>query len=545
MKSNSLRSIEQDEALLIFSESINYWNEKISPIQFLNEVLDNRILIINANKQISFFHELVLEYFTAIQLKQDIALGKNEQIFDDIKPEWIESIIILSCILNNPDKLLDSIYKNNIILAARCISAGAKVSNVVVLQLYTECERRLNNENKTEFETITALLELSTSDSFRLVVKHLAQRKYSFTTALNKCQRPEIIATKLLNFGLTGKNRIRQCLKVFVGKPNSSSFINSPVVANAQIVLMGDTVESDDLYIINELGVSKEAFGTVKEKTLEIISQKNVISRVFIEACELLAKIIPEKTIYEEIKDIILKEIANFNEGSELYGGLRIISSIHKIIDINEAIDKLFLKLLAKKYYRLLSVYLDSLTPQIIDGRTTSEFIKTIIPNIIEDGKINTLLEYREKYPEEVFSGDLIKGFKQCLVQKLTNNSFRYFHEIFNLLTPKDIADISTKIFHSDKSHFKTSGLVKWINKLNLLPYFYNYAIVINNFGHFGYAQKIDNGEIYHFPIKNHVAEKFQRNSLIKINLIKEKSKIHLNSKRRILSSIISYEIVT
>jgi len=542
MKDKSYRAIDQDEMLGSFSETIRKWNENVSPIKLLTQLLDNRLLIINENKQISFFHELVLEYFASLKLKEIFPVQPTIVIDLSKNSEWGESIIMMACIVSNPDILISQIYKLNIILSARCISAGSKVSATIMDNILDECSSRLQNEEDVEHETITALLELSTPDSFRLVVKHLAEKRYSFTIALNRCQRPEIIATKLLDFGLTGKNRIRQCLKVFTGKPNTSSFINSPAVSNAQILLMSNELEYEDLFLIKELGISNNAADVVKQRTLYVINNSEIRSRIFTQACMLLAQIKPEQIVFENIKVKLQIEVSKSNMGADLYRIHKIIKSLPKIIDISQVVNILLPKLKEKKYYRLLLLYIETISPPHINGVSQEQFILSVAQDMALNKKTTTILEYYIKYPLLISKEVLIQGFNNCLQIPLSGESFKYISEVYSFLTAGQKNEIVEAILNMNNSQLKTSSVLKWINKLNLLPYFNNIAIITKSFGHFGFAQKIGSSDIYHFKIKKGDIKPGKKTRFLRIKKTKKSLISNGTNKKPIYPSITECE---
>lgn len=499
MRLKLARAIDYDQAVAIVDQSIEKLREKIGAITFLDQVLDNRILVRDSEKQLSFFHELVLEYYTALKLQGLYYFDPEKALEFSIQPEWYESVIILSGILKNPDDLVDRLSLTNIILAARCIASGSKISEQTSSSVFRECQKRLLNENTNELETITALLELSSNDSFRLVVKHLAMRKHSFTKALSHCQRPELIALKLLNFGLTGKNRIRQCLKVFVNRPNSKSFIDSDTIGNAQLILITGKIEIEDIFLIRSLGISVKALEKIKKRIEVIIYEADTSSKLFAETCEMVGGFDSLMDLRPQINLRVKDKFEKYKTGSELYHAFRILNVLRKFsVDGNKELAELLCeRALSQGFFNLLLLYLKSFD---VDKRA---YIAQVVPLIIAKGKVAAIVAFKNSFPDIVSNQDLLNVFRSRLLKGFIQEVFQLVELIHPLLSNKDKLDLINSIIAAREKSLSFSKLATLIGRLELGEKFQNMAAIttLNQQKGTGFARRLSDGTSYFIKI--------------------------------------------
>ena len=79
------------------------------------------ILEIDASGRVTFFHELALEYFVALELQYLYLLTKDEIRVYYNENKWFESLLMLSHLLDDADDLVRNIAQENLVLAAKCV----------------------------------------------------------------------------------------------------------------------------------------------------------------------------------------------------------------------------------------------------------------------------------------------------------------------------------------------------------------------------------------------------------------------------------------
>lgn len=95
MRKESKVSIPIAKFKMLISEKLTSLNSSVSVNIIYKEILDNLIIHISANENISFFHETYQEYFCALQIKNiyDITDELKIKISDN---KWFESLLICS-----------------------------------------------------------------------------------------------------------------------------------------------------------------------------------------------------------------------------------------------------------------------------------------------------------------------------------------------------------------------------------------------------------------------------------------------------------------
>ncbi|WP_420573503.1 NACHT domain-containing protein [Kordia sp.] len=102
MRSQGIVSISLVEFKNLIAQIIPKYNSKYAVNHMYNELIDNIVVKINANENVSFFHETYQEFFTAIFLKNTYVIHKKLDI-DVIDIKWFEAILMCSDLLNTND----------------------------------------------------------------------------------------------------------------------------------------------------------------------------------------------------------------------------------------------------------------------------------------------------------------------------------------------------------------------------------------------------------------------------------------------------------
>ncbi|WP_430408452.1 NACHT domain-containing protein [Kordia sp.] len=105
MRSRGIVSISLLEFKNLIVKIIPKYNSTYAVNHIYNELIDNLIVKVNANQNISFFHETYQEFFAAIYLKSlYIIHNKLEINVTDVK--WFEAILMCSDLLDTKDKYM-------------------------------------------------------------------------------------------------------------------------------------------------------------------------------------------------------------------------------------------------------------------------------------------------------------------------------------------------------------------------------------------------------------------------------------------------------
>jgi cold shock CspA family protein len=377
--------------------AVTKWHAEVNVSDLFRELLDNHILEMDANLRVTFFHELVLEYFAALELQRLYLRDRELSLEYFTKTWWFEPVIMLTGLLDKPDELVISITQENIILAARCIASGAKVTRPTITNLLEMSQRMKTKRNKLQIEAIIALLELATDDALRLVVKTLDNQNSSLTPALSQCERPEMAALRLLDFGLTGRKRIRQCLSVFEGKPVSRTIINSPEVAQAQAFLLNGKPSIRDLALIDSIGVPDGIRNKLRDRVEKILERHRLDTGSWRTA----VRVAVNQGFVKECADTIVNRVSSVEErdGPAYYAifvacqALQSIPISHQLaLDNARRCLKQQLYMLAIKFIRSFKLH------NIIVG----DEILNHVQDMAMAGRIGVLVEYADVYGDDI-----------------------------------------------------------------------------------------------------------------------------------------------
>ena len=111
----------QPSVFISLRETLAQWHLHADMSDLFGELLDNHILEIDASGRVTFFHELALEYFVALELQYLYLLTKDEIRVYYNENKWFESLLMLSHLLDDADDLVRNIAQENLVLAAKCV----------------------------------------------------------------------------------------------------------------------------------------------------------------------------------------------------------------------------------------------------------------------------------------------------------------------------------------------------------------------------------------------------------------------------------------
>jgi len=500
LRSKGVVTSHKGDILSYIKDELDALNSKVDVSELYDELLNNRILEIDNDGRVIFFHELMLEYFSAMKL-QVIYSRNNNQLAKDyfIKVEWSEPIIMLSGIVDDATRLVQLMFKVNIILAARCISAGAKILPIIISNIIDLASEYINKGTEEKEDAITALLELGRPNSLRVVAKIPAKKfDKSLPRAISNCQRPEIAAQNLLRFGLTGKSRIRQCLSVFYRKPISETLLNSVEVANAEYKLLENANEIDfqDLELIDDIGIAQSIRGHVGEIIKKIVFEQNINSPLWRKAVRLAGN----HNFINENVEIIIQRLTKEGiiEGTVFYSVFVACNEL-KSTEIAKTLISNSLNLcLNNGYYSLAIKFAKEFD---LKKRFECDDMITYIEKIVSNGQIALLFQFKELNTERNFDNYIKKAIDVLIFKKNIQPLLQLSEKIMSYI--EDRKDMLKMIIidNSTKLKMKPSATSRSIKLLNLQECFSD-CLVINFYDEergYGFANDIFNNQGYFF----------------------------------------------
>ena len=414
--------------------SLSQWREDMGVAGLFCELLDNHILEMDTAERVSFFHELVLEYFVAVELNYQYStdLELVEKHIDQV--EWFEPLVMLSGLLEDASDLVATISNTNIRLGARCIASGATVSPSTVSGIIKKASRHLSKPAKARDANI-ALIEIATEEALRLVIKSLWRwdTGFSLTSILNDCERPEQAAIELLNAGLSSRNRVYQCLRVFSGRPVSRTIIDNPVVGTAELILLRGrpegVVESRELALIDELGVSKCVAAEIGDKVQALV-EEYPLSAAWRNAVAILVN----HGLTENPVDAVAARFPDADEPQRLYSFLHACDTLRSKHEVQQMALGAVRECLRRGLLGLASKYISLLH---IAKEMSFEEVKPAIERMAEGGRIGALLGLATEFDEVDFQPWLRTAVDRRIEESQVTHLYRFRDDLANILEDK------------------------------------------------------------------------------------------------------------
>lgn len=496
----------------------------INTTDLFYELLDSRILEIDCNDQVTFFHELVLEYFTAVELRK-LWFDNNESVqeyYEETK--WFESLVMLSDLLPDANELVLNILPRNIILAARCVASGAIVTPDTTIAIIQQAEKIIlhvrQSKKKTRKirlyrqEAYISLFELATQDTLRVVVRSITQEdeNFSLTGPLLRCERPEIAALRLLNFGLTGRKRISQCLSVLKGKFINSTIVNSPEVAQAEMILLGDgiEVESRDLELINGIGISESIKPQVENLICRILETCKPTSTLWRTAVSFAAN----QGIIDNPVEIIKRRMADIKEPEIYYSIFIACVSIGETPVSSEFALTTAQQCLDLGLYGLAIRFIAQFNHK---KSISEEDIQSHLYKMASDGRIGLLIQYSRVYNEIDFYPLLSTGIDKILEEFGPNQLDqlqKFSHELEYIVREKQ-KSLYEAILKLGAMGVRPRTIRRFIRTLQIEEVFVNVGIVRRYLEEKGYG--FINNLITDETVFFHISQVINREELSKL----------------------------
>jgi hypothetical protein len=473
----------------------------IGPIELLTELLDNHILELDINKKVAFFHELVLEYFAAVKLCESYILQPQATQSYLQEGKWFESIVMLSGLLENADELVTQASRANMVLAARCIGSGARVSEEAKLGVVRTCAQTLTQDRKIRVDAAAALLEMGTDDALRPLVDLLSNENESFplTESLSRCSRPEITALRLLKFGLTGRQRIYQCLRVFRDKVVSRAVIDSPEVTRAQMLLLDHSVEVRYIELVNSMGVSSGIATWFADRVMSLLNTTSTASALWRSVFHAAIGHLPTETVIRVVNERI-EESDSLTTGETFYSLLYACQCLSRSSeqsvsdDIAIRVARLCLKQglfgLTTKFTELFDIS-DKLSDDDLDMGS--------VQKVALDGSIAALIGLSRIFPQTNFEQYLEVAVDSQLAKNNLQIIMQYADELAPVLAEK--AEIARKTLLATAPKMKAKTIEACVRTFHLEDVFRNSGKLnsYNSAKRFGFIQDLSTSEILFF----------------------------------------------
>lgn len=464
----------QPSAFISLRETLAQWHMHADMSDLFGELLDNHILEIDTSGRVTFFHELALEYFVALELQYLYILNKDEIRVYYNENKWFESLLMLSHLLDDADDLVRSIAQENLVLAARCVVSGARVTHSARTTIVEAAAQALVQHDSGERKqaALTALLEFATNDSLRRVIRALSDEPtYGLTEALSACERPERAVLGLLKFGLPDKERIYQCLYVFRKRAVSPKTLDHPLITQAERALLEGDIQDRYLTVISDIGISKGVKEQVISVTRNVLETADPASTVWRSAISLASR----HRFLEEFSYIIEDRILNRDglNARAYYAVFVVCLALPKPTSSRLAVygAKQCLRfgwpILALKYIQQFKLQ------EVVEVE-----VMECLAILAKEGRIGALLGLAALYSHIDFEEVLSTAVDTLLAQSKLETLYQYHSSLSTVLYMRSLTIKDKLIEEFLLSNLNVRTVRRYIRAFGLQPHFSNYGVV-------------------------------------------------------------------
>ncbi len=464
----------QPSVFISLRETLAHWHMHADMSDLFGELLDNHILEIDASGRVTFFHELALEYFVALELQYLYILTKDEIRVYYNENKWFESLLMLSHLLDDANDLVKSIAQENLVLAAKCVVSGARVTHsarTIIVEAAAQALFQHDSGDRKQ-AALTALLEFATNDSLRLVIKALSDEPtYGLTEALSACERPERAVLGLLKSGLHDKERIYQCLRVFRKRAVSLKTLDHPLFTQAVRALLEGDIQDRYLTLISDIDISKG----VKEQVISVI--RNVLetadpaSLVWRSAISLASR----HRFLEEFSDIIEDRILNC-DGLNARAYYAVFVACLALPEPTSSRLAIYgAKQCLRSGWPILAVkYIQQFKLQEVVEVEVMECLAILA----KEGRIGALLGFAALYSHVDFEETLSTAVDTLLAQSKLETLYQFHSGLSSVLCTRPLAIKDKLIEEFLLSRLNVRKMRRYIKAFGLQPHFSNYGVV-------------------------------------------------------------------
>lgn len=497
-------------ALDYIQSSLRHWGIEQNALSMFAELLNNGILQINAEEQVFFLHELVLEYFCAVDLVDQYYSSQVSVHKYHNRSKWFETFIMLAGLVDDANQLIIDAAQENVILSARCIAAGAKVAESTIELVIAIAEQKIfqggNLRNDKGFnlqkEGYVALLEIGSDKSLRIVVKNIAKEmdKFPFAMIITSCERPELVALRLLRFGLTGRKRIFQCLSVFRDNFVGKNVINSEEVAQAESILLDGDIDHRELELIDSIGLSESLKAIAANCVVNIISLQKPNSPIWRRALH-FAK---NQGFTSSILDLTLAKVSEIKDvDGDSYYSILLVCNVFKEYDVfQELAINSVIKCFDSGLYGLALAYIRIMKMQ---SSIQLSYISATVHALASQGRLGLLLEYSQLFKENIPDYDSLfdLAIEQVVAKKDIGLLVQLSPSISEYL-PKYSSSLVLIIRELLRDDIRVSTIRKYINALGLVNIFQDHGRVtlVNKKGGYGVITSLVSAQMSFFSLE-------------------------------------------
>jgi hypothetical protein len=164
--------LSQEEAVQVVHRSLRHFNSSCPVFEIVHDLTAANLLTGDIRRGVGFSHELILEFYAAKGLNALILAG-TEQLADiAMRVDWHEVVRMYVGLQESPANALNCLVAANVVLAVRCITAGAESSKHIEARIVQLCRLMVADKANPELASqgITALLELGTKHALRVII---------------------------------------------------------------------------------------------------------------------------------------------------------------------------------------------------------------------------------------------------------------------------------------------------------------------------------------------------------------------------------------
>jgi len=156
----------EPQVLAVLAEVLKQYANDVSTAGLLANLIGSGILDRHDDEYIGFFHEMALDYFFAISLRDDWTLGPARDVLERIAVVPSTALEILGGLLDSPDAFIRVIMDRDLALAARCYAARrAPATSSGKAILSAARDHLLSGKSSDQVMAVRSLVEMNDLDA--------------------------------------------------------------------------------------------------------------------------------------------------------------------------------------------------------------------------------------------------------------------------------------------------------------------------------------------------------------------------------------------
>ena len=493
--------LSQEEAIQVIHRTLRLLNSPCAVFDIIGQLTSANILRSDISKGICFIHELVLEYYAAKGLRARTRTGEMQLAEVVNRAEWSEVVRMYVGLNEEPNCELMEIVDLNVLLAVRCVTAGAESSLPLEKRIIAQCRATLNGsiDHVLKEQAITALLELGTKHALRVIVRLPIDRNSLFERALWKCERPEQASLNLLRFGFTGRERLHACIVALKGRRLSKRFAESRELIEAQSVLLRTPVVLKYVQAVEALEISPALKQPIAELMTAITSRQPDIN-LLTSVMNLAGKVGLSTGTVEHIRSVF--PLSSALSGVQAYSVARLLAGLNESAAVTAAAVA-YAKQCFQNQLALLGCKFAvgfNIIPMIdpLDVLGCAARAK-------EQGKIGQLLAISKAFGFPELTGFIDEGFVNAIEKGRMQIVVQYCEQLKERIHGKEEV-VAKALIDSTRSGVMPGRTLSRIIKVFQLQSRFADLWTITSFNcvkHFGFARNVVTNEVSFFHISS------------------------------------------